>query len=190
MADTTPAWRSTALAQTIGEIEAQLDLAWARLLGELNVAPGSADETALGWLVVDNPAEHDWRIVDAALDRLTCAQCRSTLTRGPATCQRCTYHHEVRFVAREVDRPNVPAGNEHAIRVSFAVARNRIRYSPRARVGYELILPVLVAGALPTTKEAQAAKALINKLTPEECDQVATFADVERLALGANRERR
>lgn len=182
MADTTRAWRSTSLAQTIGEIEAQLDLTWARLLSELDVAPGSPDETALGWLVVDNPAEHDWRIVDAALDRLTCTECGSTLTRGPATCQRCTYYHETRFGDRELDRPNVPAGNEHAIRVSFAVARNRTRYTARARVGYELSLPALVAGALPTTKEAQAAKALINKLTPEECDQVATLADVEELA--------
>lgn len=181
MAETTGAWRSTSLAHTIGEIEAQLELAWARLLGELEVSPGSADETALGWLVVDNVAEHDWRIVDAALDRLTCPECGFILTRGPATCQRCTYYHGVRFGAREVDRPDVPAGNEHAIRVSFAVARNRTRYSPRARVGYELVLPALVAGALPTTEEAQAAKALINKLTPEECDQVATLADVEEL---------
>jgi uncharacterized protein YfaQ (DUF2300 family) len=182
MGDTMRAWRNTTLAQTIDEIGTQLDLAWARLLSELDVAPGSLDETALSWLVVDNPAEHDWHIVDAALDRLTCAECGSTLTRGSATCQRCTYYHGMRFGAREVDRPNVPAGNEHAIRVSFAVARNRTRYSPRARVGYELLLPALVAGALPTTKEAQAAKTLINKLTPAECDQVATFADVEELA--------
>jgi hypothetical protein len=181
MVDTRQAWRSTSLAQTVTEIGAQLDLAWAGLLTELDVTPDSPDETTLSWLVVDHPAEHDWRIVDAALDRLTCA-CGSTLTSGLATCQRCTYYHGVRFAAREVDRPNVPVGNEHAIRVSFAVARSRTRYSPRARVGYELILPALMAGDLPTTKQAQAAKALINKLTPEECDHVATFADVEKLA--------
>ncbi|MEU7934344.1 hypothetical protein [Micromonospora echinofusca] len=182
MADTVRAWRSPSLARAIGGIEAELDLAWARLLGEWGVAGGSPEETALGWLVVDAPEEHDWRVVDAALDRLTCPQCRSTLTRGPAACQRCAYHHEVRFAAREVDRPNVPPGNEHAIRVSFAVARSRTRYSARARVGYELVLPSLVAGDLPTTAQAQAGKALINKLTPEECDQVATFAEVEERA--------
>ncbi|TDC84245.1 hypothetical protein E1193_06375 [Micromonospora sp. KC606] len=175
-------WRSASLAQTIGEIEAELDLAWARLLSELGVACGSSDETALSWLVVDSPDEHDWRVVDAALDRLTCTECGSTLTRGPDTCRRCTYYHEVRFAAREVDRPDVPAGNEHAIRVSFAVARSRTRYSARARVGYELVLPALVTGDLPTTRQAQAAKALINKLTPEECDHVATLAEVEELA--------
>jgi hypothetical protein len=95
--------------------------------------PDSTDETTLGRLVVDNLAEHDWRIVDAALDRLTCRECGSTLTSCAATWQRYTYFHGVRFAAREVDPPNVPAGSEHAIRVSFAVARNRSRYSARAR---------------------------------------------------------
>jgi len=65
VADTIRAWRSTSLAQTIGKIEAELELAWARLLSELDVASGSPDETALCWLVVDNPAEHEWRTVDA-----------------------------------------------------------------------------------------------------------------------------
>ncbi|WP_341716848.1 hypothetical protein QQG74_23155 [Micromonospora sp. FIMYZ51] len=177
----TDSWRSAALARTIGRIEAELDLAWARLRSEFSIAEGSADETALGWLVIDSPDEHDWRVVDAALDRLTCTACGCTLTSGPVTCQRCAYHHELRFAARETDRPNVPPGNEHAIRVSFAVARNRTRYHPRARVGYELILPDLVAGQLPSTRQAQAAKALINKLTPEECDRVTSFAEVEAL---------
>lgn len=176
------AWRSTSLAETIGVIEAELDLAWARLLGESAVSPGSPDETALSWLVVDCPADHDWRVVDAALDHLSCTGCGAVLTRGPVECQQCAYYHGVRFAARESDRPNVPAGNEHALRVSFAVARGRSRYSPRARVGYELVLPALVAGDLPSTTQAQAAKALINKLTPEECDQVTTLTEVEQLA--------
>jgi hypothetical protein len=87
----------------------------------------------------------------------------------------------MRFGAREVDRPNVPAGNEHAIRVAFAVAHTRGRYSPRARVGYELLLPDLLAGTLPSTDQAQAAKALINKLTPQECDEVTSIAGVKDL---------
>ncbi|WP_238161549.1 hypothetical protein [Micromonospora endolithica] len=182
MADPVPAWRSTSLARTVGAIEAELDLAWARQLGEWDVVGGSPGETALGWLVVDSPEEHDWRTVDAALDRLTCTACGSTLTRGPATCRRCAYYHEVRFAAREVDRPDVPAGNEHALRVSFAVARARTRYGARARAGYELVLPALLAGDLPTTAQAQSARAMINKLTPEECDQVTTLAEVEEIA--------
>lgn len=175
-------WRSPRLAQTMHQLQAELDHGWAGLLAELRVAPGSSDETALAWLVMDDPAAHDWRVVDAALDRLTCPECGAALTRGATSCGRCSYYNGLRFVAREVDRPNVPRGNEHAIRVAFAVAHTRDRYSPRARVGYELLLPALLAGDLPTTPQAQAAKALINRLTPEECDQVATFAEVERLA--------
>ncbi len=175
-------WRNSRLAQVIGELTAELDHAWAELLGASGVAPGTADETALAWLVADDPTGFGWRVVDAAIDRLTCTECGATLTQGPVGCGRCGYYDGVRFAAREVDRPDVPPGNEHAIRVAFAVARTRHRYSPRARAGYELVLPSLVAGDLPTTAQAQAAKALINKLTPEECDDVASLAEVERLA--------
>lgn len=180
--DSVPVWRSPVLARTVSDIEAELDRAWVRLLGEMEVAAGSDAETALCWLVVDDPTAHEWRVVDAAIDRLRCPDCGAGLTRGPVTCQRCTYQHGMRFAGCEEDRPGVPPGNEHAIRVAFAVARARARYSPRARVGYELLLPDLVAGTLPTTRQAQAAKALINKLTPQECDRVTTLADVERLA--------
>ncbi|GIH15744.1 hypothetical protein [Rugosimonospora africana] len=179
-----PEWRSTTLARVIDRLETELARAWADLLTDQRIAAGSPDETALCWLVVEDPAAHDWRVVDAALDRLSCADCGHILTRGPAACERCGFHHNMRFGAREVDRAGVPPGNEHAIRVAFAVARARARYSPRARVGYELVLPALVAGALPTTPQAQAAKALINKLTPEECDRVTTLTEVERLAHG------
>ena len=105
---------------------------------------------------------------------------RRPLTTGPVDCGRCEYVHGMRFAAREVDRPDVPPGNEHAIRVASAVARTRDRYSPRARAGYELLLPALIAGELPTTPQAQAAKAAINRLTPAECDTVTTLDEVLR----------
>jgi hypothetical protein len=182
MADGTRGWRSEILAETVTAIEAEMAAAWTGLLAESDVAAGTADEVALAWLVADEPTGYDWRVVDAAIDRLSCTECGAALTGGPASCQRCAYHHGMRFGAREVDRPGVPAGGEHAIRVASAVARARDRYTPRARVGYELLLPDLVAGVLPTTPRAQAAKALINRLTPEECDRVTTLAEVEALA--------
>jgi hypothetical protein len=77
-----------------------------------------------------------------------------------------------------VDRPGVPAGTEHALRVSSAVARTRDRYTPRARCGYELVLPDLLAGALPTTVEAQRGKALINALTDDDLEHLSTLADL------------
>jgi hypothetical protein len=159
-----------------------LDAAWQETLVDFDIAPGAADETDLAWTVVDHPAEHDWRVVDAAMARLICSLCQSPLTTEPTACERCALFHGMRFGAREIDRPGVPPGNEHAIRVASAVARTRARYSPRARVGYELLLPDLLAGALPSIVEAQRAKALINKLSPEECDSVHDQHEVARLA--------
>jgi ribosomal protein L40E len=171
-------WRSQAVATAIATLEAQLDGAWAQNLAAFDVREGSTEELHLAAAVADDPAEHDWRVVDAALDRLTCPDCAAALGAGPTTCDTCTYYDGLRFGARETDRPGVPPGNEHALRVSSAVARTRDRYSPRARVGYEILLPDLLAGELPTTAQAQAAKSRINKLTPQECDQVGTLADV------------
>jgi hypothetical protein len=51
-------------------------------------------------------------------------------------------------------------------------------YTPRARCGYELFLPDLLAGALPTTVEAQRGKALINALTDDDLEHLITLADL------------
>jgi hypothetical protein len=175
-------WRSPELAEAVERLEAELDQAWAQMLDDMGVAPRTPDEAALAWLIVNDPSAYAWRVVDAAQDCLTCQECGTGLARG--TCDQCVFYDRMRFGAAEVDRPDIPRGNEHAIRVAFAVARNRERYAPRARAGYEMLLPALVGGALPTTSQAQSAKALINKLTPEECDRVTSMAEVERLARG------
>jgi hypothetical protein len=177
-------WRSEALARAVEEIEAGMDQAWATLLEKTAVRPGSPEETDLAWLVADRPAERDWRVVDAALDRLSCPGCGCQLTTGPVSCRTCTYYHGLRFAAGELDRPPARAGTEHALRVASVVARTRSRYSAHARVGYELFLPVLLAGTVPTRAQAQAARALISKLTDEECDQVTSMSDVENRARG------
>lgn len=65
--------------------------------------------------------------------------------------------------------------------MSSAVARSRDRYTPRASVGYELFLPDVLDGVLPSTPQAQAAKAKINKLTAAECDRVTSMAEVDAL---------
>ncbi|MFC7548770.1 hypothetical protein [Plantactinospora sp. GCM10030261] len=184
MAKPLPTWRSPLLARVIDQIETEIQEAWERLLRDLDVTPGSPEAIEVAWLVVDDPSEHEWRVVDGAFDQLTCPACGSRLAHGPTACETCEFHHRMRFGAREVDRRHVPPGNEHALRVASAVARTRDRYSPRARVGYELTLPDLVAGALPTTRQAQAAKALINQLSDDECDRVASLTEVEDLVRG------
>ncbi|WP_167544472.1 hypothetical protein [Micromonospora chersina] len=47
MADIIRAWRSTALARNSGAIETELDVAWACLLSEWDVAVGSRSELQL-----------------------------------------------------------------------------------------------------------------------------------------------
>jgi hypothetical protein len=175
-------WRSAELAAAVDRLATEVDQAWRALLLEYGVAAGSPDEAELVRLVVADPAGHDWRVVDAALARLACDECGAPSTLGPPTCRLCAFHHGQRFGARETDRPDVPPGNEHAIRVAWAVVQAPGRYGSRARVGFELMLPELLAGHLPSTGQAQAARALINRLTPEECDRVTSFAEVERLA--------
>jgi hypothetical protein len=177
-------WRSEALARVVEEIEAGMDRAWATLLEHRAVQPGSPEETDLAWLVADHPSEHEWRVVDAAIDRLSCPGCEYQLATGPVSCRTCTYYHGLRFAARELDRPHVDAGNEHALRVACVVTRCRTRYSAHARVGYELLLPILLAGTAPTSAQAQADRTLINQLTDEECDQVTSMSDVENRVRG------
>lgn len=161
------------------QVEDSIDAAWTAFCTQSQVTPGTREARELAEVVLQNTSEFDWRIVDGALEQLACPDCGSTLGSGHTTCARCNQANGFRFAARETDRPGVPPGNEHAIRVSSAVARTRHRYSPRARAGYELLLPDLLAGALPTTAQAQRAKDRINRLTDNELEHLLTPADLE-----------
>lgn len=156
-------------------IQDSVDEAWRGLRDDV----GTADDSTLAEIVLQNPAEFDWRVVHAALQRLRCDSCGSELGAGPLAYAGCDLANGFRFAAREVDRPGVPPGNEHAIRVSWAVARTRERYSPRARCGYELVLPELLAGVMPSTADAQRMKAVINTLTDDQLEQLITPADLQ-----------
>lgn len=81
------------------------------------------DERDVAEMVIDEPDKHLWRVVDAAYDRLTCTECGGRLSRGPAGCAACDLANGFRYVAIEVDRPGVPPGNEHALRVNVSVVR-------------------------------------------------------------------
>jgi hypothetical protein len=157
------------------QVEDSIDAAWTSFCAQSQVTLGTAEDRELAEVVLQDTSEFDWRVVDAALGRLICSDCGSSLGSGDTTCARCNQANGFRFAARETDRPGVPPGNEHAIRVSSAVARTRHRYSPRARAGYELILPDLLGGALPTTAQAQRAKDLINRLTDDELEHLRTL---------------
>jgi hypothetical protein len=152
------------------QVEDSIDAAWDSFRAGSGVSPQNARE--LAEIVLQDTSEFDWRVVDGAMKQLTCPDCGTQLGAGPVGCPNCDRADGFRFGARETDRPGVPPGNEHAIRVSSAVARTRHRYTPRARAGYELLLPDLLDGALPTTAEAQRAKHLINQLGDDELEHL------------------
>ncbi|MET7282596.1 hypothetical protein ABZS29_30490 [Kribbella sp. NPDC005582] len=154
------------------EIEDSLDAAWKTLCAESDVTPGTPEARDLAAVVLQDTSEFDWRVVDGALKQLTCTECGSGLGAGPLGCTACDLANGFRFAARETDRPGAAPNNEHAVRVASAVARTRHRYTPRARAGYEIALPGLLAGQIPTTPQAQRAKDRINQLSDQELDQL------------------
>ena len=163
---------TTALRQ----VEDSIEDAWDSFRIASGVPPEQARE--LAEIVLQDASEFDWRVVDGALKQLICPDCGAQLGAGELGCRSCDRANGFRFAARETDRPGVPPGNEHAIRVSSAVARTRHRYTPRARAGYELLLPDLLDGVLPTTAQAQRAKHLINQLSDEDLERLIVPADI------------
>jgi hypothetical protein len=174
--------RSPGLARAIEHIGAEVERAWSRTRARWGVEPGSADETDLARLVAAEPDQFDWRVVDAALDRLACPECGRPLGSGARGCGPCDQADGYRYAGRETDRDGVPPGNEHAVRVAWSVSRHPHRHPARAVCGFELGLPEVYAGRLPTTAEAQAYRRLIDRLTDAEAARVASFAELEDLA--------
>ncbi|GAA0516412.1 hypothetical protein GCM10011581_46320 [Saccharopolyspora subtropica] len=134
---------------------------WRRFLADWRDVP----ETEVAELVAAEPDRHDWRVVDAALDRITCDRCGDRLGRGPVDCAACELAHGLRYAAIETDRPGVPPGNEHAVRVNVSVVRRPQATSAPEVLVRRLLLPALLVGFLPTTAEAQRLKAVVNEDT-------------------------
>jgi hypothetical protein len=134
------------------------------------------EEAALAEMVAGEPDRHDWRVVDAALDRLTCPECGDRLGRGPVGCPACDLAHGYRYAAIETDRPGVPWGNEHAIRVNVSVVRRPQVTSEAELLARRMTLPVLLAGFLPSTAEAQRLSALIGSSPADQAPRLVERA--------------
>ncbi|MBB4930880.1 hypothetical protein F4561_001700 [Lipingzhangella halophila] len=134
---------------------------WHSVLHRWEVRAG--EEAAFAGMVADEPERHDWRVVDAALDRLACSACGDRLGRGPVGCSPCDQAHGFRYSAIETERPGVPQGNEHAVRVNVSVVRRPHVTSANELLVRHLFLPFLLVGLLPTTEEAQRISALAKR---------------------------
>ncbi|MGW6399291.1 hypothetical protein [Streptomyces sp. NPDC055134] len=126
---------------------------WSAALRHWNVSDGQ--EVAFAELVAAEPDRQDWRVVDTGLDRLVCSECGERLSRDPVGCPACDGAHGFRYGAIETDRPGVPPGNEHAVRVNVSVVRRPRVTSEDEVLARRLLLPALLVGLLPTIKEAQ-----------------------------------
>jgi len=82
-----------------------------------------ADHDAVARATLEDPSRHEWRLVDAAMERLLCAACGQELGAGSRGWDPCDIADGFRFAAQEPDRPGVPMGNEHAVRVSSTILR-------------------------------------------------------------------
>lgn len=128
------------------------------------VREGLSDEPEVAALVAEEPDRYDWRVVDAALDRLVCSECGGPLSRGPVGCAPCELAHGFRYGAVETDRPGVRPGNEHAVRVNVSVVRRPQGISEREVLIRRLLLPGLLSGELPSTGQAQAARRRVDQM--------------------------
>lgn len=136
------------LERVLADEAAARDQVWSRLRAEWQVP-----EAELIEFVLHDPAEHPWRTVDTALDRSRCPSCQSVLGSGQRGCRSCDNADGIRFLGREPDRPGVPPGNEHAVRVAVTVVRNPHRWPAEAVAGNRLYLPLFAAGDMPTKAE-------------------------------------
>jgi hypothetical protein len=116
-------------------------------------------------LVAAEPDRHDWRVVDAALDRIVCDECGNRLGRGPMDCAGCNLAHGFRYAAMETDRPGVPPGNEHAIRVNVSVIRHTLG-GLGARAAGSQTPAARLAGRLPTDHHASPANQHPDQIRP------------------------
>ncbi|MCQ4043318.1 hypothetical protein ACFOSC_00860 [Streptantibioticus rubrisoli] len=146
-------------------------------------------EVALAEMVTAEPDRHDWRVVDAAFDRLVCSECGDRLSRGPVACSACDLAHGFRYAAIETDRPGVRLGNEHAIRVNVSVVRRPQVTSDNEVLVRRLLLPVLLVGHLPSIEEAQRMSALV-KRSPQAQKHILIEQAIEEIARHQRRAKR
>jgi len=149
-------------------VERYWEADWRALLHDEGIHPGSPDEALLAAVVAleleTQAPEHAWTIVDAALKRLSCPECGSEPGTGPPSCTQCEFTFGNLWGYDLTAGPQgVMTSNEHALRVGRWVVRAPHRHSDLAVLSWRLTLPRLLVGWLPSTRDAQRARHMLNE---------------------------
>ena len=78
-----------ACASCLELVDSIVDEEWSAFLSHWDVSDDQ--EVALAEMVVAEPDRHDWRVVDAAFDRLVCSECADRLSRVHSGGPHCRY---------------------------------------------------------------------------------------------------
>ena len=164
-----------ALAEVLAAEAAERQASWQAFRGRWGP---EASDAELAALLLDEADLHVWRLVDAALARLSCAACDTELGGGSRGCPACDRADGFRLAAREPDRRAVPPGNEHAIRVAVTLVRFPHRWPAGAVEGARLYLPLFAAGDMPTKAERYALLRALRAGRAGELAGAPTFSDM------------
>jgi hypothetical protein len=129
---------------------------WNDFLVREQVPPGSDDETLVAQLVIAELDEHPWTIVDMAMCRLPCKECRHELGGGPTACATCQFAFgNLWWYDIDAGRQGAMTMNEHALRVGRYVIRYPHRHSRPIAEAWRLNMPRILTGWLPSGEDAR-----------------------------------
>jgi hypothetical protein len=153
---------------------------WNDLLAREQIGAGSEDELLLAQLVIAELDEHPWTVVDMAMCRVRCEECRHELGGGPPDCAACRFAfgnlwwHDI-----EAGRQGTMTMNEHALRVGRYVIRYPHRYSPAIARGWRMNMPRILLGWLPAGEDARHQATALKRGQPVDWDAVYRQIDAE-----------
>jgi hypothetical protein len=129
---------------------------WRALLDAERVQAGTDEERELaGRVLSDEVGRHPWTCTDWALWLLRCANCGGQLGSGDPGCVACAAADAARWAWDHQALPDAMTPNEHALRVAVAGLRAPHRHRNTVVAGWQLALPFLFVGEVPTTRQAQ-----------------------------------
>jgi hypothetical protein len=123
---------------------------WAALLEMEQIEGGTPDETLLAQVVIEESEQHPFTVVDMAMSLLTCGTCGNELGSYYKDCGECG----MAFGSSLLSEHGATA-NEHALHIGRWVLRHKHQHSKDSITGWQMTMPRILTGWLPSTADAQ-----------------------------------